>query len=279
LPYPLGFRFLPNIGRIATQYVASGFHEGPRRVTDMIGVLLDNFNPIGNAGLSAQTIAPTATDPIVALSENRDWTGQPIALADRDTLNPTPGHTRVKSTASAFSMEVSRVLNLSSVGTDYVPGVFSPTPDQIDYLIGQASGGVGRELLKTMQTVQSLYTGEQLPAYKIPLFGRLYGTAADQAGESRTFYSNVKKMNKVRNEIMGRAEDEKDFETFAEETPLAGMALDVNRIEKLVSDLRREKRRLKKAGAEREEVQEIDTQITEAMAEINRQVADMEKER
>lgn len=277
LPYPLGFRFLPNIGRIATQYVMSGYREAPRRVTDLIGVVMDNFNPIGNAGLSAQTIAPTATDPIVALSENRDWTGQPIAREDRDTLSPTPGHTRAKANSSSFSMGVSQFLNWATGGTDYVPGVFSPTPDQIDYLIGQASGGVGRETLKTMQTGTSLYTGEALPTYKIPLLGRLYGSASDQAGESRTFYNNVKKLNQLRNEIIGRAQDEIEFDSVVEGNPVAGMALDANRIEKLVSDLRREKRRLHKAGAGREDIKEIDTQITEAMAEINRQIADMEK--
>lgn len=277
LPYPLGFRFLPNIGRIATQYVMSGFKEAPRRVTDMLGVVMDNFNPIGNAGWSGQTISPTAADPAIALFENRDWTGQPIAREDRDTLNPTPGHTRAKANSSSFSVELSRILNLATGGTEYVPGIFSPTPDQIDYLIGQATGGVGRESLKTWQSVESLFTGEQLPSYKIPLLGRLYGTAADQAGESRTFYNNVKKLNRLRTEIMGRAEDGIEFDSVLEDEPVAALAMDANRIEKMVSDLRREKRRLQKSGAGREDIQQIDEQITSAMAEINRLVADMEK--
>ena len=32
-------------------------------------------------------------------------------------------------------------------------GMFSPTPDQLDYLIGQIAGGVGREALKIDQTL------------------------------------------------------------------------------------------------------------------------------
>ena len=40
--------------------------------------MADTFNPIGNAGMSLQTIAPTVIDPLAALSENKDWTGKPI---------------------------------------------------------------------------------------------------------------------------------------------------------------------------------------------------------
>jgi hypothetical protein len=62
-------------------------------------------------------------------------------------LNPTPGFTRAKDTASAFSKMTSEALNYLSGGSKYRPGIFSPTPDQIDYLIGQATGGVGRDLV------------------------------------------------------------------------------------------------------------------------------------
>jgi hypothetical protein len=106
--------------------------------------------------------------PAVALFENRDWTGKPIAKEDLSSLDPTPGYTRAKETASWFSKQLSEFLNLATGGTDYKPGVFSPTPDQIDYLVGVAFGGVGREALKAEQTVTAGVTGEELPRTRSP---------------------------------------------------------------------------------------------------------------
>ena len=111
-------------------------------------------------------------------------TGKPIAREDMSGLHPTPGHTRARDTASALSKAVAYWANLASGGTAYKPGFFSPTPDQIDYLIGQVTGGVGREALKAEQTVTSMMTGEELPAHKVPLLGRFYGDTTGQASRA-----------------------------------------------------------------------------------------------
>ena len=55
----------------------SGFKKPGKRVVDMLDLFADTFNPIGNAGMSMQTLAPTALDPLIALTENRDFTGKP----------------------------------------------------------------------------------------------------------------------------------------------------------------------------------------------------------
>jgi hypothetical protein len=86
------------------------------------------------AGFSIQTIAPTAIDPLVALSENKDWTGKPIAKEDFNKLSPTPGFSRSKDTASDPSKWIAEAINTISRGNKYVPGMASPTADQIDYL-------------------------------------------------------------------------------------------------------------------------------------------------
>jgi hypothetical protein len=148
IPMPLGYNVIPATSRIITEWALSGGRDTPKRVAHFFELFLDAFNPIGNAGFSFQTFAPTIADPAVALFENRDWTGKPIAKEDLSSLDPTPGYTRAKETASWFSKQLSEFLNLATGGTDYKPGVFSPTPDQLDYLVGVAFGGVGREALK-----------------------------------------------------------------------------------------------------------------------------------
>lgn len=106
-----------------------------------MAMFADAFNPIGNAGLSMQTIAPTVIDPFLALSEERHYAGRTIA---RESRNPaTPGHSLYKDTASSLGKLISEGVNLATGGNKYVAGALSPTPDQIDYLIAQITGGVG----------------------------------------------------------------------------------------------------------------------------------------
>ena len=53
-----------------------------------------------------------------------------------------------KDSASTVGKGLSKAINAVTGGTEYRPGAWSPTPDQIDFVIGQLTGGIGRELLK-----------------------------------------------------------------------------------------------------------------------------------
>jgi len=159
-------------------------------------------------------------------------------------------------------------LNWASGGTDYKPGVVSPTPDQLDYLIGQATGGVGRELMKVEQTVSSQVTGEELPPYKVPGLGRFYGDIKAGASESNRFYENVTRVNKHENEVRGRAMDGKDMGDYFERYPEAGLIGYGNQVERSVQQLVRAKREALKRG-DKQTVQELQAAITETMKGFN----------
>ena len=272
IPMPLGLHVLPNISRIAAEFSMSGFRNPGKRLTDLIGVFAEAFNPIGNAGLSLQTIAPTAIDPLAAIAENQDWTGRPIAREDMNKLSPTPGHTRAKDTATEFSKAVSKGLNWVSGGTNYKPGMFSPTPDQIDYLIGQATGGVGREVMKAEQTITSAITGEDLPTYKVPLLGRIYGDAAQQSSQANTFYTNLKMLNEHEAEIKGRRKSGEPMGDYFKENPEARLFAMANGYERSVSELRKRKRVLVEKDANREQIKAVELQIAARMTRLNEQV-------
>jgi hypothetical protein len=276
-PMPLGWNVIPNTSRIITEFVLSGGKDPAKRVADMTSAFLDMFNPIGNAGWSAQTIAPTIADPLVALTENKDWTGKPIAREDFSNLDPTPGYTRAKETASWFSKNLSEFMNFASGGTKYQPGVFSPTPDQIDYLIGVATGGVGRELLKLEQTVTGAVTGEEVPTFKIPLAGRFFGDTKAAASEANKFYTNLKELNQHENEIKGRRENKGDAAGYIRDNPEARLVKTANRIERNVQELRKKRRDLVEKGASKEAVKQVEAQITVQMKRLNDMVAKLEK--
>ena len=272
IPMPLGLHVIPNTGRILTEWALSGGKDSSKRVAQFAGSFLDAFNPVGNAGWSVQTIAPTAFDPIVALSENRDWTGKPIAREDMVSTRPSPGYTRAKDTASWLSEKLAYGFNIMSGGTDYKKGLFSPTPDQLDYLIGQATGGVGREALKIMQTGQTIYTGEELPPYKIPLAGRFYGNTESSAAESNRFYNNITRLNEHEAEIKGRRENRGNPGEYIRDNPESRLVDFAGKIENEVRKLRKRKRDLMERNASRSSIETIEKLITRRMKSLNDRV-------
>ncbi|NDE94407.1 MAG: hypothetical protein EB036_13660, partial [Betaproteobacteria bacterium] len=145
LPLPLGFHFLPNIGRLSVEMMAGGRDHSPAsQLGKLLQVLLDAFNPLGGTQSVSQLVTPTVADPAVALAQNQDWTGRPIYRENHNPLNPQPGMALVKDAATPWSKGIAQAINTISGGTAYQPGAWSPTPDQIDYVLGQITGGVGR---------------------------------------------------------------------------------------------------------------------------------------
>jgi GNAT superfamily N-acetyltransferase len=271
-PMPLGYHVIPSTSRILTEWALSGFKDTPDRIASLTGMFLEAFNPIGNAGWSAQTLAPTFADPIVALTENRDWTGKPIARKDFSSLDPTPGYTRAKDTASEFSTQIAKFLNYASGGTEFKPGVLSPTPDQIDYLIGQATGGLGREILKAEQTVVKTATGEELPPYKIPLVGRFYGETKSSAAESSRFYKNLTELNEHENEIKGLRASKQPTAEYMKENPEARLAPLARKTYSEIQKLRKRKEQLLERDAPRESIKQVEEMITKRMQALNARV-------
>jgi GNAT superfamily N-acetyltransferase len=272
IPMPLGFHVIPGVSRILTEWAISGFDDTARRTTDLLGLFLDAFNPIGNSGWSVQTVTPTVLDPFVALGENKDFTGKPISRNDLFSLRPTPGYTRAREGANWFSMQLSEFLNFASGGTKYQKGMFSPTPEQIEYLAGQAFGGIGRESMKLATTIEKTITGEELPIYKIPLYGRFVGETKGSAAESSRFYKNIERLNGMDLEIKGRRENREPTRDFMLDNPEARLLPMANKTYKAIQALRKRRTQLLERNASREAVQRVEAAITKRMKILNDRV-------
>jgi hypothetical protein len=277
IPMPLGLHVIPSLGRRSVEFFMSGGEKTPEQIIGLMGMMADSFNPIGNAGLSFQTLAPTVLDPLAALGENVDFAGREIARKDFNSLDPTAGYERNKEGVSAVGDYVARAIDSISGGNGYTAGALSPTGDQVDYLIGQLTGGVGRLALNTMATAQSAVTGEDLPNYKIPVVGRMIGDANEASAISGRFYDGIKEMNGHKKNVEGMEEDGKDTTSYFEDYPEAEFFDAAQDYERDISKLRKEKKQLKEDGASQQEIDYVTEEMQMLMVEFNQQIADYKK--
>jgi hypothetical protein len=273
-PMPLGFNVLPTLSRLATEAVLTGGDKFSEKIVAALDASMDMFNPIGNAGLSGQTIAPTFLDPIVALFENKDWTGQKIAREDFSGLNPTPGFTRSRESSTAVAQGLAEFLNTVSGGTDARRGLISPTADQLEYLTGQIFGGVGREAMKLGKTVEAQFTGEELPFYSVPLIGRFHGNVNEMASVSSAFYRNLTDLNVHKREIESIRENKGDVQAYLRDNPEARLAQMAQAQYRQVQNLRKLRSQALERG-DKERAKKLEEQIKIRMQRLNQRYKEM----
>lgn len=280
IPMPLGLHLFPNIGRITTEWAINDFKKPGQHVANLFGTAMDAFNPLGSSGFSMQTLAPSVADPFLALEANKDAFGRPIYKKDQAT-NPTPGYLRSREGATEISKLLAEFLNYASGGTKYQKGTLfgpfsSPTGDEIDYLAGQFTGGVGREIMKVEQAITSQVTGEELPPYKVPIAGRFIGDAESKAADSQRFYANVTMLANFEQEIKGRRKNGENVAEFIAENPQARLWNLANTTENQISQLNKTRKELLEKNASKERIQQIENQKQIIMRRFNDKVKSLE---
>lgn len=277
IPYPLGYHVIPGIGRIGTEFALSGFRKPGKRLTDLASMIMDGFNPIGGTGGGlTQMLSPTVVDPIVALSENKDWTGKAIYREDFNKMHPTAGWTRKKDSSSDFSRNLAYGINYVTGGGKYEIGLLSPTPDQLDYLVGQATGGVGRETLKAYQFTKNEITGEDIPIYKVPVVGRFVGETTGKSSEMSKFYGNLRRIGEHKSALdeMQHSNDSNSRTRYLIDHPDARMVKAADEAQRDISQMNKRKRELMEKDASRESIKLIEMQITARVKRYNEQLGE-----
>lgn len=276
-PYPLGFNVLPNLGRLGMEVWLYG--KPVDKAWKFAVAAIDVFSPWGAAPSISQMITPTALDPLIALGENQDWAGRPIERRDVSTLHPTPGPARARDVASPWARGLATAINWVTLGTAGRPGKLSPTPDAIDYLVGQVTGGIGRTVSQTAQILSGVATGEDVPFYKVPLLGRFVGSATGTSAIRERFYGNVRELNIVQNEmdaireeVRTRRTDPSALRAYVQAHPAARLVELGNQMEREVSQLQTRKREMRTRGESRERVQLLEQQIHARMQRFNERV-------
>ncbi len=281
IPYPLGFNVLPNIGRIVSDMIMTKGKNPGDKLANLLMAFIDSTNPLGSS-TPTQTLSPTITDPVVALAENKDFTGRQIAKQDASPLAPTPGFRRPKDKASTVSRLLAEGIDRATGGTGYTPGLISPTPDQIDYVFGVLTGGVGRELNKAYQFTESAVKGEDVPEYKKPIVGRFFGSTVEAITVQTMFWDNIKELNAHELEVKGRMKDDIDTTEYFKNNPDATMWRAANRVQGLVTKMLAQRRDVefdKKLSEKKrtEQLKQIDADMQALMVQFNKDVKESKK--
>lgn len=268
IPMPLGYHVIANLGRIPTEFALGGGKDAAKHMISLLDVMSDVYNPLGSTGLSMQSIAPTVIDPLAALAENKDFSGRAIA---KESFNrQTPGHALARDTASLPATWLAQVVNYATGGTEFTRGELSPTPDQIDYLVGQLTGGVGRETTKFMKSIQATATGDDLPWHNIPLAGRFFGDADSDGAKQSAFYNRMDKVRRHSEEVKGlRAAGRGDEAIeYSNKNPHARLHLAARAAEKQVKEMRDHIRGMEQAGAAREDIRAAEKRMVQRMEQF-----------
>ncbi|MDR0204995.1 MAG: hypothetical protein LBJ40_22930 [Delftia acidovorans] len=276
IPLPLGFHVFPNIGRTIVEMAV---HDDPTKsrmghVLDMAVLALDAYNPLGGSADLGQMASPTWFDPALALARNKDWTGREIYREDRNSNDPTPGASRVKDSTAEPYRWMATFANAVTGGNEWRPGAASPTPEAIEYLVEQITGGVGRELNKAVAMATSAFTGEELAPHQVVLAGRLYGNTRGANGQSNAYYENLKRINVSENEFKARVQRGEDADAVLADVPLARAHDAAKAMDKKISDLRKFRRSVQasEVADKRDQVRAINQEIELSMRLLNHEV-------
>lgn len=198
IPLPYGFNAFYNMGR-AMSRTMRGEYKTSEAITTMGATFIDAFNPVGGTESLLNFIAPTALDPIVALSINQDFTGRRIYPEPFPGSVPKADSQQYWTSTSPIFKTTADFLNTVTGGTEYVPGMIDWNPAIMEYIYDYALGGLGGFARRTYdtatQTLPAALSGdlENMEANSIPVFRKLYGNVSERV----TFEDYFDKVNHV----------------------------------------------------------------------------------
>lgn len=204
-PMPYGFNAFFNMGREMSK-ASRGATSPMKAAGSIVGTFVDSFNPIGGSESILNFMAPTIIDPVVDIVENRDFAGRPI-VPERGGFGPqVPESQKYWNNTFAPYVSISNFLNEVTGGTRVIPGAVDISPNIIQYAVNYATGGVGKFIERTFNTVTGTIPDalrgdlEDLDVKGVPLFRALYGTVTTRSDIER-YMGRMEEVLRVRQEI------------------------------------------------------------------------------
>lgn len=195
-PLPLGPNTIVNAGRLGMEAFLYG--NAKEKVNYWLEDSVDIFSPVGGAATLQQWLTPTVLDPIFDVATNKTWFGGEISKEDFPGSMETPGYTRVKGERRDFvslfvSPAISKFINDWTGGDAVTPGAFSPTPNDVEYLIAVGAGGIGRDIRKADRIRRDYMAGRPIDVGQLPLAGRFAKDTLALRSVKQRFYTSARK--------------------------------------------------------------------------------------
>lgn len=143
IPLPYGYNAFFGAGRTAAEIARRGGEGWKESAGDLIGTVVDAFNPVGGTESVLNFISPTILDPVVDLEQNRDFAGNPIMPEQPAYGPPEPDSQRYWGSVAPHWKAVTDFLSTSTGGDGIQEGAVEVSPETLEYLSGTATGAAG----------------------------------------------------------------------------------------------------------------------------------------
>lgn len=210
IPIPYGYNVFFTVGRETARGLrANGV--GPRTspnyssaegAANIAAAFVDAFNPIGGSDEPTfRMLLPTFMEPAYDMIMNTSYKGSPLRPEqNRGHGVPKPASENYFRSASGWSRWVAQNLNALSGGDKVREGHISISPNNLDYMVGVLTGGIGRDLNRGLKLGQKVVTGDAIVPQDVPVFYRFMGGE----NEWKTFKNFYAALDDVKLSIQAR---------------------------------------------------------------------------
>lgn len=242
LPLPYGYNAFYHLGRSAVE-LGNGKPVG-KTLGNLLTTLVDSFNPVGGSESLLKLISPTISDPLVDLSQNRDFAGKPIKPEQPQYGAKKPESQMYWGSVSPVSKAITDFMNEATGGDKVRSGKIDVSPEALDYLFGVATGAAGTFYGRAGNALLKLADPDaELAANDIPVYRKMVGEKP--AWYDRTMaYERIKAVEQLWSERQAYAkagENQKAREVDSEVRGLAGLRAIATETRQELSEISKER--------------------------------------
>lgn len=207
IPTPYGYSWFMTLGQTVNEaaYRAADPTYGVQGAIGWAGLramdsFMNNWSPVGASEDVRTLLAPTLADPIIELSMNKDFTGNPIMPMEGQHDYDRASQKYWGNTNPIF-VSAADILSRLSGGEGRREGLVEISPNTLEYLTEYALGGVGRMFNQVAVTA----TGQAQGPTDIPFVRTFVGDTAGQRVASLNYGDMLDRVKRVELEIKDRA--------------------------------------------------------------------------
>lgn len=194
---PYGYNVFSAMGTIANDLTNQKIT--PAEAMKRMMIAFDSgFNPISSGSFS-QFVAPTVVDPIVQVTENKNFAGNPIRP------NQFPGSEKPQSQLYFSSVrnvtkDIAEKINKLTGGSSVESGKVDVSPEDLDHWIDFMGGGVGKFMTNIVETGVSFAQGEMPSVNNMPIVRKFLYENNENNGKYSVFELKERSRTKVLSE-------------------------------------------------------------------------------